>query len=101
AVAAGEPAAGVVSAVAAGEPGGGALGFPGQGSQWPGMAAALLESCPVFAAGIAECAAALAPFTGWDLEAVLRGQASAAPLERVDVVHPALWAVMVSLARVW
>ncbi|MDG4838651.1 type I polyketide synthase [Micromonospora sp. WMMD967] len=72
--------------------------FPGQGSQWVGMAAELLESEPVFAARVAECAAALAPFVDWNLLDVLR---SDDPLERVDVVQPVLWAVHVSLAEVW
>ncbi|NDZ66260.1 SDR family NAD(P)-dependent oxidoreductase [Streptomyces cyaneofuscatus] len=72
--------------------------FPGQGSQWEGMAAELLDSSPVFAAKLAECADALAPFTDWDLVETLR---TGAPLERVEVVQPALWAVMVSLAEVW
>ncbi|MEV1160203.1 type I polyketide synthase, partial [Micromonospora chokoriensis] len=72
--------------------------FPGQGSQWVGMAAGLLESEPVFAARIAECAAALAPFVDWNLLDVLR---SDDPLERVDVVQPVLWAVHVALAEVW
>ncbi|MEQ0565332.1 type I polyketide synthase [Amycolatopsis sp. NEAU-NG30] len=70
--------------------------FPGQGSQWAGMGRALLETEPVFAARMAECAAALAPFVDWQLLDVLDGD-----LERVDVVQPALWAVMVSLAAVW
>ncbi|WTF36922.1 SDR family NAD(P)-dependent oxidoreductase [Streptomyces cyaneofuscatus] len=72
--------------------------FPGQGSQWEGMAAELLDTSPVFAAKLAECAAALEPFTDWDLVETLR---TGAPLERVEVVQPALWAVMVSLAEVW
>ncbi|MGK4580159.1 SDR family NAD(P)-dependent oxidoreductase [Kitasatospora sp. HPMI-4] len=70
--------------------------FPGQGSQWQGMATELLDSSPVFAARMAECAAALAPYTDWDPVAELSG-----PLERVDVVQPLLWAVMVSLAQTW
>ncbi|MEV7250596.1 SDR family NAD(P)-dependent oxidoreductase, partial [Streptomyces cyaneofuscatus] len=72
--------------------------FPGQGSQWEGMAAELLDNSTVFAAKLAECADALAPFTDWDLVETLR---TGAPLERVEVVQPALWAVMVSLAEVW
>ncbi|QQM47194.1 SDR family NAD(P)-dependent oxidoreductase [Streptomyces liliifuscus] len=75
--------------------------FPGQGSQWVGMAEALLESSPVFGSRLGECAAALEPFVDWSLLDVVRGVDGAASLERVDVVQPVLWAVMVSLAEVW
>ncbi|MGW2332278.1 type I polyketide synthase, partial [Streptomyces sp. NPDC001700] len=74
------------------------LVFPGQGSQWVGMAADLLESSPVFAERMRECATALSSFVDWSLFDVL-GDAEA--LERVDVVQPVLWAVMVSLAELW
>ncbi|MGW3046261.1 acyltransferase domain-containing protein, partial [Kitasatospora sp. NPDC001159] len=77
------------------------LVFPGQGSQWLGMAVELLDTAPVFRARIEECAAALEPFTDWSLLDVLRGTGDEASLERVDVVQPALWAVMVSLAELW
>ncbi|MET9403906.1 type I polyketide synthase, partial [Kitasatospora sp. NPDC002965] len=72
--------------------------FPGQGSQWPGMAAELLDTEPVFAEKITQCEKALAPHVDWSLTRLLR---DAEPLERVDVVQPALWAVMVSLAALW
>ncbi|NJP64727.1 type I polyketide synthase [Streptomyces spiramenti] len=75
--------------------------FPGQGSQWPGMAVGLLDSEPVFADRMAACERALSPFVDWSLEAVLRGTCGAPSLERVDVVQPALFAVMVSLAALW
>ncbi|WP_433754965.1 SDR family NAD(P)-dependent oxidoreductase [Nocardia sp. CA-135398] len=75
--------------------------FPGQGSQWVGMGVGLLAGGGVFAESVAECEAALAPFVGWSLSAVLRGEAGAGSLDRVDVVQPVLFAVMVSLARVW
>ncbi|MGH3378855.1 MAG: type I polyketide synthase [Actinoallomurus sp.] len=75
------------------------LVFPGQGSQWAGMGAELLESSPVFATRIAECEQALAPYVDWSLSAVLRGDG--AELGRVDVVQPVLWAMMISLAAVW
>ncbi|WP_413805383.1 SDR family NAD(P)-dependent oxidoreductase [Streptomyces sp. OE57] len=76
------------------------LVFPGQGSQWVGMGAELLEASPVFAARVAECERALAPYVDWSLTDVLRG-AGGVDLGRVDVVQPVLWAVMVSLAAVW
>ncbi|MFF4391146.1 type I polyketide synthase [Streptomyces sp. NPDC001552] len=99
AVASGSLAAGVVSGSVVG--GKTAFVFPGQGSQWVGMAVGLLESSPVFAARVGECAKALEPFTDWSLTDVLRGVEGAPSLDRVDVVQPALFAVMVSLAEVW
>ncbi|ALO10687.1 Type I polyketide synthase PikAI [Streptomyces venezuelae] len=75
--------------------------FPGQGTQWAGMGAELLDSSAVFAAAMAECEAALSPYVDWSLEAVVRQAPGAPTLERVDVVQPVTFAVMVSLARVW
>ena len=77
------------------------LVFPGQGSQWAGMARELLDACPVFAERIHDCAAALAPHTDWSLISLLQSKADAPSSERVDVVQPALFAVMVSLAALW
>ncbi|MFI1585819.1 SDR family NAD(P)-dependent oxidoreductase [Embleya sp. NPDC020630] len=74
--------------------------FPGQGSQWVGMAGGLLDASPEFAVWIRACEAALAPFVDWSLTTIL-GSDSDGWLERVDVVQPVLWAVMVSLARLW
>ncbi|NJP44346.1 SDR family NAD(P)-dependent oxidoreductase [Streptomyces sp. PRB2-1] len=97
ALAGGEPAAQVVSGVT-GTVGKTVFVFPGQGSQWLGMAAGLLESSPVFAERMRECAAVLSEFADWSLLEVLEDEAA---LKRVDVIQPVLWAVMVSLAAVW
>ncbi|KPM50214.1 erythronolide synthase, partial [Frankia sp. R43] len=75
--------------------------FPGQGAQWAGMGADLLESSPVFAGRVAQCDRALRPFLDWSVVEVLRGAAGAPPLERVDVVQCTSWAVMVGLAALW
>ncbi|MFF9206796.1 acyltransferase domain-containing protein, partial [Streptomyces sp. NPDC014986] len=75
--------------------------FPGQGSQWAGMGRELLDASPVFAERVAECAAALEPWIDWSLVDVLRGEVEPALLERVDVLQPASFAVMVGLAAVW
>ncbi|HWN32583.1 MAG TPA: SDR family NAD(P)-dependent oxidoreductase, partial [Pseudonocardia sp.] len=103
AVAAGQPALGTVTGAV---PAGGgrarvAFVFPGQGSQWVGMGRELAETSPVFAARLSECGRALAPYVDWSLDEVLAGAEGAPGFDRVDVVQPVLWAVMVSLAAVW
>nr|WP_285366889.1 type I polyketide synthase [Streptomyces sp. CWNU-1] len=101
ALAAGEPSARVVTGTAAAGPGRTVLVFPGQGSQWLGMGVELMRSSPVFAEHVTACAAALEPFTDWNLIDVLTQVPGAPGLDRVDVVQPALWAMMISLARLW
>ncbi|WP_205669261.1 type I polyketide synthase [Amycolatopsis suaedae] len=95
ALAAGRESAAVVRGVAAPR-GRVVFVFPGQGTQWAGMAAGLLGE-PVFAESMAECAAALEPHLGRPLPEV----PEPADLDRADVVQPLLFAVMVSLARLW
>ncbi|PRQ04170.1 Phthiocerol synthesis polyketide synthase type I PpsC [Enhygromyxa salina] len=75
--------------------------FPGQGGQWIGMGRVLLERAPAFAEALDACDAALRPETGWSVREILRGAPGAPSLERIEVVQPALWAVMVSLAALW
>jgi acyl transferase domain-containing protein/acyl carrier protein len=65
------------------------------------MALELLDSSPVFAEQMRVCGGALAEYVDWSLEDVLRGVDGAAGLDRVDVVQPVLFAVMVSLAALW
>ena len=97
ALAAGAPAESVVTGVAA--PAAGVVWvFPGQGSQWVGMARELWDSAPVFGARMAECERHLGELVDWSLRDVLADEAA---LARVDVVQPALFAVMVSLAELW
>ncbi|PKK13491.1 type I polyketide synthase [Thermomonospora sp. CIF 1] len=71
--------------------------FPGQGSQWREMGLALLEESRVFRESMLACERELAGLCGWRLTEELRGDS----FDRVDVVQPALFAVMVSLARLW
>ncbi|MDX3733811.1 type I polyketide synthase, partial [Streptomyces caniscabiei] len=75
--------------------------FPGQGSQWTGMGAELLERAPVFRAKAEECARALAAHLDWSVLDVLRDAPGAPPIDRADVVQPTLFTMMVSLAALW
>ncbi|MFI9155804.1 type I polyketide synthase [Streptomyces sp. NPDC053367] len=97
ALAEGTPSARVVTGTAA-EGGGVVWVFSGQGAHWVGMARGLWETNEVFAARMDECERLLAQVAGWSLRDVLGDEAA---LKRMDVVQPALFAVMVSLAEVW
>nr|WP_318207417.1 SDR family NAD(P)-dependent oxidoreductase [Streptomyces sp. SJL17-1] len=101
ALARGESAPGVTAGAGSTARGRSVFVFPGQGAQWVGMGRELLDSSRVFADRVAECERALSPFVEWSLTDVLRGDADAGLLERVDVIQPASFAVMVSLAAVW
>ena len=81
--------------------GGTVLVFPGQRSPWVDTASELLDSAPAFAEQMRICDAALAEFVDWSLLGTIHGDAGAPMLDRVDVVQPALFAVMVSLAAQW
>ncbi|QBJ97187.1 SDR family NAD(P)-dependent oxidoreductase [Rhodococcus sp. ABRD24] len=94
------PRPGVVTGVA-GVPRKTVLVFPGQGAQWLGMGRQLLDCSPVFARKMAECDAAFSPLVDWSLFTVLAGTEGTPSLDRVDVVQPVLFAVMVSLAELW
>ncbi|MER7708863.1 type I polyketide synthase, partial [Kitasatospora sp. NPDC097605] len=100
ALAAGEPAAQLVQGLADSRRKT-VFVFPGQGSQWDGMARPLLASAPAFAEQLRACDAALAPYLDWSVVDVLTGAEGAPPAGRTDVVQPVLFSVMVSLAALW
>ena len=75
--------------------------FPGQGSQWQGMGLDLLHSSPAFARHFDACEEALAPYLDFSVRDVLEGASCTRSLERIEVVQPALFAVMSSLAALW
>jgi polyene macrolide polyketide synthase len=75
--------------------------FPGYGSQWQGMALELIESSPVFARRMDECAEAFEPHLQWSLGSILRGEEDVPALDWPLVGFPALFATMVSLVELW
>jgi acyl transferase domain-containing protein/acyl carrier protein len=99
-LATGRPAPAVVLGTAA-TPGKTVFVFPGQGSQRVGMAAELLATSEAFRDNMTACADALEPYLTWSLFDVLRGASGGPRLARPDVVQPALFAMMVSLAGMW
>ncbi|WP_406392501.1 type I polyketide synthase [Streptomyces sp. NBC_00882] len=100
ALATGQPASQLVTGTADVE-GKTAFVFPGQGHQWAGMGAQLLDTEPVFAKAMHTCANALSTYVDWNLLDVIRQAEGAPGFDRVDVVQPASFAVMVSLAQLW
>ncbi|MFF0825270.1 SDR family NAD(P)-dependent oxidoreductase, partial [Micromonospora haikouensis] len=75
--------------------------FPGQGSQWAGMAAELMRTSTVFREELLACADALQPYLDWSLRDVLTGREGAPRLDRSDVVQCATFAVVAALAALW
>jgi polyketide synthase 7 len=96
-----EPVSGVVEGLAEGYGGRVVFVLSGHGSQWAGMASELLERSPAFARHIESCEQALTPHLGWSLTEVLEGAQGAPSLERIDVIQPVLFTMMVSLAGLW
>ncbi|MCC2280645.1 type I polyketide synthase [Streptomyces sp. ET3-23] len=75
--------------------------FPGQGGQWRGMGRELMASSRVFTEHMRACTEAFRPWLDWSLLDVVSGSSSDVEWDRVDVVQPALFATMTSLAAVW
>ncbi|MFE0811847.1 SDR family NAD(P)-dependent oxidoreductase, partial [Streptomyces sp. NPDC058848] len=75
--------------------------YPGQGSQWPGMAMQLVGESPVFADAMARCADVFAVESGWSLTEALATVAAAGTTPRVEIVQPALYAVSAALTELW
>lgn len=81
--------------------------FPGQGSQYPGMGAALYQSQPVFRECIDRCAEILLPLIGQDLRALIHPGQDTDPDAAVDALkptmhaQPAIFAMEYALAQTW
>ncbi|MCI3928054.1 type I polyketide synthase [Streptomyces sp. AN091965] len=72
-----------------------AFAFSGNGAQWAGMGADLLDSDAVFAAAVARVDALLTPALGWSVEQELRA-AKAESSAATEVAQPLLFTVQVA-----
>jgi acyl transferase domain-containing protein/NADPH:quinone reductase-like Zn-dependent oxidoreductase/short-subunit dehydrogenase len=73
--------------------------FSGQGSQWSQMGLQLYEQFPTFRTSLDECDAQIRRFAGWSVIDVL--SATSNELTHTEYVQPALFALEVSLAKLW
>jgi acyl transferase domain-containing protein len=72
--------------------------FSGHGGQRAGLGRELMTASPLFAESMRECSRAIEARTGWSLiDLLLDG----GPMTDVGVAQPAVWALQVSLARLW
>jgi acyl transferase domain-containing protein/acyl carrier protein len=74
--------------------------FPGQGSQYPGMARALYEAAPVFRRELDACANALRVHMGVDIREYIFDRDEAA-LRATSIAQPAIFATSYALAQWW
>ena len=76
--------------------------FPGQGTQYPGMARGLYEVEPVFRAAVDHCAELLKPPLGRDIRDVMfEPSPDGVELTQTALAQPVLFTVEYSLAALW
>jgi acyl transferase domain-containing protein/NADPH:quinone reductase-like Zn-dependent oxidoreductase/SAM-dependent methyltransferase/NADP-dependent 3-hydroxy acid dehydrogenase YdfG/acyl carrier protein len=77
-----------------------AFAFSGNGSQWAGMAADLLENEPVFRRTVDEIDAHVNEALGWSIIRELKAASSESRLALTEVAQPALFAIQLGLVAV-
>ena len=98
AVAAGQPAPGVVNADRGSRGPGTVFVYSGQGSQWPKMRQELLAEEPAFAAAVAELEPVFVEQVGFSLRQVLD---AGEPVVGIDRIQPVLVGMQLALTALW
>ena len=77
--------------------------FPGQGVQFPGMAADLYRTQPTYRRAVDECCAAIASASALDLKPMLLNAAEqqGPRLDQTDAAQPAIFTTSYAMARLW
>ncbi len=73
--------------------------YSGNGSQWGGMGADLLNTNPCFRAAIERVDAIFAPLAGWSIADYLAKPAAEWTLERTEVAQPLLFAMQIGMTE--
>ncbi|MGW3460541.1 type I polyketide synthase, partial [Streptomyces olivaceoviridis] len=95
----GTASAGVLTGRASADVGAGTVFvFPGQGAQRAGMGRELMQSCPVFREAVTECDRAMRRWLGHSVMDEIHRLDDTEPLEGIDLIQPALFAIAVGLA---
>ena len=98
ALAAGQPAPGVVAAHDAKTGNGTVFLYSGQGAQWAGMGKSLLVEEPAFAAAVDELEPAFVDKVGFSLRQVLE---AGEPVVGIDRIQPVLVGMQLALTALW
>ena len=75
--------------------------YAGQGGEWAAMARTLTQISDRFREQLEACDRALSEYLDWSVLDVINETDGAPPLDRVDVVHPLLFATMSALTSLW
>ncbi|MFE3911629.1 acyltransferase domain-containing protein [Streptomyces sp. NPDC059130] len=75
--------------------------FPGQGSQWAGMARGLLRESRVFADTVAACSDAFAPYIDFSVPHLLSGADDTGRAESLEGIQVSLFVTMAGLVDLW
>ena len=75
--------------------------YPGQGSQWCGMARQLLRREEVFRESLNACDREMRKHVAWSLFEELGADAAHSRLHEIDVVQPVLFAIQIALTALW